>query len=290
MNRTKTFLLLAALTALLLFIGQALGGRAGLMFAFVFAAAMNLGAYWFSDKIVLRMYRAQEIGPGESPELFGMVQNLVTKAGLPMPKVYIIPEDSPNAFATGRNPQHSAVAVTQGLLRLLRRDELEGVIAHELAHIQNRDTLIMAVAATIAGALGHMAQMAMWSAMLGRGHNSDDEESPGGAIGLLAGMIIAPIAATLIQMAISRTREFVADETAARITAQPMSLGSALRKIEHWSRQAPMNHSNPATAHLFIINPLHGGGLTKLFSTHPPTAERIARLEALAMDSSRLVA
>lgn len=289
MNRTKTFMLLAALTALLLFMGQALGGRAGLVFAMVFAAAMNLGAYWFSDKIVLRMYRAQEIGPADSPELFGMVHNLVTRAGLPMPKVYIIPEDTPNAFATGRNPQRSAVAVTQGLLRLLRRDELEGVIAHELAHIKNRDTLIMAIAATIAGALGHLAQMAMWGAMLGRGHHGDDEESPGGALGMLAGMIIAPIAAMLIQMAISRTREFVADETAARITGQPMSLGGALRKIEQWAQKIPMHQTNPATAHLFIVNPLAGGGIAKLFSTHPPTSERVARLEALAMDNSRLM-
>jgi heat shock protein HtpX len=288
MNRTKTFMLLAALTALLMFMGQALGGRGGLIFAMVFAAAMNLGAYWFSDKIVLRMYRAQEIGPADSPELFGMVNHLVTRAGLPMPKVYIIPEDTPNAFATGRNPQRSAVAVTQGLLRLLKKDELEGVIAHELAHIKNRDTLIMAIAATFAGALGHMAQMAMWGAMLGRGH--DDDESPGGALGALAGMILAPIAAMMIQMAISRTREFIADETAARITAQPRSLGNALRKIEHWSKQVPIHQANPATAHLFIINPLHGGGMAKLFSTHPPTAERIARLESLAMDSSRLVA
>lgn len=284
MNRTKTLMLLAALTALLLWMGQALGGRTGVAFAFVLAAAMNLGAYWFSDKIVLRMYRAQEVGPNEAPELYGMVHNLAMRANLPMPRVFVIPEDTPNAFATGRNPQRSAVAVTEGILRMLGRDELEGVIAHELGHIKNRDTLIMAVAATIAGALGHLANMAMWGAMFG-GMRSDDEEDSGGAgmLGGLLGMIIAPIAATLIQMAISRTREFVADEAAARMTQRPMALASALRKIEAWSQRVPMMGATPATAHLFIVNPLHGGGLVKLFSTHPPTAERVARLEAMAL-------
>jgi heat shock protein HtpX len=291
LNRTKTLVLLATLTALFLFVGQAMGGGGGLLFAGIFAAAMNLGAYWFSDKIVLRMYNAQEVGPTEAPELFGMVQSLATRAGLPMPRVYVIPEDAPNAFATGRNPKHAAVAVTDGILRMLSRDELEGVIAHELGHVKNRDTLIMAVAATIAGALGHLANMAMWGMMFGGMGRRDDEEDSGiGALGGLLGMIIAPLAATLIQMAISRTREFGADEAAARMTMQPMALAGALRKIEGWSHRVPMGAATPATAHLFIINPLHGGGLVKLFSTHPPTEERIARLEALTLHSARLVA
>lgn len=292
MNRTKTLLLLASLTALFLFVGQAMGGRGGLLFAGVFAAAMNLGAYWFSDKIVLRMYNAQEVGPTEAPELFGIVQSLATRAGLPMPRVYIIPENAPNAFATGRNPQHAAVAVTEGILQMLSRDELEGVIAHELGHVKNRDTLIMAVAATIAGALGHLANMAMWGMMFGggMGRRDEDEDSGGGALGALLGMLIAPLAATLIQMAISRTREFGADEAAARMTMQPMSLANALRKLEGWSRRVPMQQATPATAHLFIVNPLHGAGLVKLFSTHPPTEERVARLEALALGRTQLVA
>jgi heat shock protein HtpX len=288
-NTTKTFLLLASLTALLLWTGHALGGQTGLVIAVVFAAAMNLGTYWFADKIVLRMYGAQEVSPADSPELYRMVHQLATRAGLPMPKLYIIPEDSPNAFATGRNPEHSAVAVTEGIVRLLRRDELAAVIAHELGHVRNRDTLIMAVAATIAGALGHLASMAMWSAMLG-GRDSDEEESGGGLLGGLLGMLIAPIAATLIQMAISRTREFHADEAAARITHDPIALANALKKIEGWSRRTPMHAATPATAHMFIINPLFGGGMLKLFSTHPPTAERVARLERLAFDNSRLAA
>ena len=289
MNRTKTLLLLASLTALFLFVGQAMGGRGGLIFAGFFAAVMNLGAYWFSDKIVLRMYNAQEVGPTEAPQLFGIVQSLATRAGLPMPRVYIIPENAPNAFATGRNPQHAAVAVTEGILQMLSRDELEGVIAHELGHVKNRDTLIMAVAATIAGALGHLANMAMWGMMLG-GRRDDEEDSGFGGLGGLLGMIIAPLAATLIQMAISRTREFGADEAAARMTMQPMSLANALRKLEGWSSRVPMEAATPATAHLFIVNPLHGAGLVKLFSTHPPTEERIARLEALALGRTQLVA
>lgn len=290
LNRTKTFVLLAFLTALFLFVGQAIGGRGGLVFAGLFAAAMNLGAYWFSDKIVLRMYQAQEVTATEAPDLFGLVQNLSTRAGLPMPRVYIIPEDAPNAFATGRNPQHAAVAVTEGILRMLSRDELEGVIAHELGHVKNRDTLIMAVAATIAGALSHLANMAMWGAMFGGMRNDDEEDSGAGMLGGLLGILIAPLAASLVQMAISRTREFVADETAARMTMQPMSLANALRKIEGWSQRVPMATATPATAHMFIINPLHGGGLVKLFSTHPPTGERVARLEAMAMNSAALMA
>jgi heat shock protein HtpX len=228
---------------------------------------------------VLRMYGAQEIGEHQSPELFAIVRDLASRAGIPMPKVYIIPEETPNAFATGRNPQHAAVAVTQGILRLLSREELSGVLAHELGHVRNRDTLIMTVAATIAGALSHLASMAMWSAFLG-GRSDDDEE--GSPLGGILGIIIAPIAAAMIQMAISRSREFMADEEGARLSGNPLALASALRKIEAWSNRLPIHSGSPATAHLFIINPFSGGGMTSLFSTHPSTQARIERLEAMA--------
>ena len=279
MNRFKTMVLLATLTALLLLVGQALGGRGGLMMALVFAGVMNFVAYWWSDKIVLRMYGAQEVGAAQAPELFALVRQLAQRAQIPMPRVYMIPEETPNAFATGRNPQNAAVAVTEGILRLLDREELAGVLAHELGHVQNRDTLIMTVAATLAGALSHLANMAMWGAMFG-GRSSDDEG--GHPLAGLLGIIIAPIAATLIQMAISRSREFLADEQGARLSGQPLALASALRKIEAWSQRIPMTTGSPATAHLFIINPFSGGGLVRLFSTHPSTEERIARLQAMA--------
>lgn len=279
MNRLKTLVLLATLTALLLFVGQALGGRGGLMIALVFAAVMNFAAYWWSDKIVLRMYGAQEIDEAQAPELFALVRRLAQRAHIPMPRVYIIPEETPNAFATGRNPHNAAVAVTEGILRMLDRDELAGVLAHELGHVRNRDTLIMTVAATLAGALSHLANMAMWGAMFGG--RSDEEEGSHPIAGLL-GIIIAPIAATLIQMAISRSREFLADEYGARLSGNPLALASALRKIEAWSQRIPITTGSPATAHLFIVNPFSGGGLVRLFSTHPSTEERIARLQAMA--------
>ncbi len=281
MNRFKTLILLATLTALLLWAGQALGGRNGLAIAMFFALVMNFASYWFSDKIVLRMYRAQEIAPGAHPWLFGAVRELALRANLPMPRVYIVPEDAPNAFATGRDPSHAAVAVTEGLLRLLPREEVEAVLAHELGHIKNRDTLVMTVAATLAGALSMLANMAMWSSMLG-GRSQDDEEGGHPLAGLL-GVLIAPIAATLIQMAISRSREFIADADAARISGNPAALASALRRIETWSARIPMQAATPATAHLMIANPFSAHGLTKLFSTHPPTAERVERLEAMAL-------
>lgn len=281
MNRLKTLVLLATLTALLLWAGQALGGRNGLVIAMFFALAMNFASYWFSDKIVLRMYRAQEITDREHPWLYGAVRNLSMGANLPMPRVYIVPEYAPNAFATGRNPANSAVAVTQGLLRLLPREEVEAVIAHELGHIKNRDTLIMTVAATLAGALSMLANMAMWSSLLG-GRSEDEEEGAHPLAGLL-GILIAPIAASLIQMAISRSREFIADADAARISGNPLALASALRRIESWSGELPMESATPATAHLMISNPLSGQGLLKLFSTHPPTGERVERLEAMAL-------
>jgi heat shock protein HtpX len=287
MNRLKTVILLAVLTALLIWAGQALGGTPGLWFALLSATLMNIGAYWFSDKIVLSMYRAEEVSPAQAPELYEIVRNLATRAGLPMPKVFIIPEEPPNAFATGRNPRKGVVAVTEGLLRILDRREVAGVIAHELAHIKHRDTLIMAIAATFAGALSMLANAAMFGSLLGGNQSSEDEDDGSPLTGLL-GVLLAPIAATLVQMSISRAREFVADEAAARYTGTPLALASALRKIQACSREIPMQAGTPATAHLFIHNPFSVEGVASLFSTHPPTEQRVARLEAMA--SGRLPA
>lgn len=280
MNRMKTFVLLSALTALLVWGGQMLGGRGGVMIAIVLALGMNFFAYWFSDKFVLRMYDAREIGPSDAPGYYAMVQRLAANAGIPMPRLYMIPEQAPNAFATGRNPQHGVVAVTAGLMEMLTEEEIAGVVAHEMGHIKHRDTLLMSVAATIVGALSQLANMAMWGAMLG-GRPSDDEDHGGGAFGAIGAMVIAMVGAPLIQMAISRAREFMADEFAARITNNPMSLASALEKIERWSARVPMEHGSPATAHLFIQNPFNAEGLAGLFRTHPPTAERIRKLREL---------
>jgi heat shock protein HtpX len=275
-NRLKTLLLLAALTALVLFIGQAIGGRGGLMMAIVFACLMNFVSYWWSDKIVLRMYHAQEVTDAEAPELYGIVRQFAERANIPMPRVYIIPEETPNAFATGRNPKHAAVAATMGLMRMLDRRELAGVIGHELSHVMNRDTLIMTVAAALAGALGYLAQFAFFF-----GGRSDDDEAPNPMVALF-GMLVALIAAPLIQMAISRSREYIADESGARLSNDPLALASALRKIDGWSKQIPIHSGSPETAHMFIINPFSGGGIANLFSTHPSTEDRVARLEALA--------
>jgi heat shock protein HtpX len=282
LHRVKTLAFLAVLTTLFLWLGQALGGKSGVLIALMLAAVMNVGLYWFSDRIVLRMYNAKEIGPFVAPEFYGTIRDLAIRAELPMPKVYVIPEAAPNAFATGRNPKHSSVAVTEGLLSMLSRDEIRSVIAHELGHIRNRDTLIMTVAATVAGALSHVANMAMWSTFLGGASHSDDEEQGHPAGGLLA-LLIAPVAATLIQMAISRAREFLADEAGARISGNPLALAGALRKLEFARNRVPMQHGSPAMAHLFIVNPFVGAALVKLFSTHPPTEERIARLEAMVL-------
>ena len=279
MNTMRTFVLLALLTALLVFIGGALGGRSGMFIAFGIALVMNFGSYWFSDKIVLRMYHAQEASP--SSELYSMVRTLATRANLPMPKVYIIPEAQPNAFATGRNPEHAAVAATEGIVRLLSREELSGVIGHELAHVKNRDILIGTIAATIAGAISMLANMAQWSMIFGGGR-SDEEEGNGGLLGGLVMIIVAPIAAMLIQMAVSRSREYIADADGARIAGNPRYLSNALRRLHTGTQQLPMA-ANPATAHIFIVNPLTGGGLMSLFSTHPPMEERIARLENLRL-------
>ncbi len=286
MNRIKSVMLLATLTALVLWAGQALGGRSGFMVALGLAGVMNLGAYWWSDKLILRMYGAEEISPAQAPDLWMMVRDLATHANLPMPRVYIIPEEAPNAFATGRSPQHAAVAVTAGLLRLLNREELEGVLAHELSHIRHRDTLIMTVAATLAGALSMIADMAMWGAIFGFGSSNEDED--GHPLAGLVGMIVAPIAASLIHMSISRSREFWADEMGARLIRNPMALARALRKLENWRHDAPMTAGSPATAHLFIVNPFAGGGFASLFSTHPPTEARVARLQEMASDDRRV--
>ncbi|TSK05847.1 MAG: zinc metalloprotease HtpX [Geobacter sp.] len=277
MNRFKTAVLLTTLTLIMVALGSAIGGRGGMYLAFFMACAMNLFSYWFSDKIVLRMYGAQEITESENPAFYGIVRRLALQGGLPMPKVYIIPSESPNAFATGRNPEHAAVAATEGILRILTPEELEGVMAHELSHVANRDILISTIAATIAGAISMLANMVQWAAIFGS--RSDDDE--GGGWGGLALAIIAPIAAMLIQLAVSRSREYLADESGARLCGRPRALANALRKLDQASHVLPMQEARPATAHMFIVNPLSGGALMRLFSTHPPMEERIARLEQM---------
>ncbi len=283
MNRFKTTLLLTLLTLLMVAMGSAIGGKSGMVFAFFMACAMNFFSYWFSDKIVLKMYGAREITEAENPAFYGMIRRLATQGNLPMPRVYVIPSDSPNAFATGRNPNHAAVAATEGILRILSTEELEGVMAHELAHVKNRDILVSTIAATFAGAISMLGNMLQWAAMFGGGR-SDDDEGAGGMIGGLAMAIIAPIAAMLIQMAVSRSREYLADESGARICGNPQALANALKKLQMGSQMIPMQQASPASAHLFIVNPLTGGSLLNLFSTHPPMEERIARLEQMAYD------
>ena len=282
MNNTfKTFILLAGLTALLLLIGQSLAGRQGLYFAFFMALVMNFVGYWFSDKIALAMSGAKEVSVSQAPDLHHMLEKLSVQAGLPKPRVYIIPQETPNAFATGRNPEHAAVAVTEGILRILKPEEMEGVLAHELAHIKNRDILISSVAAVFAGAISHLAMMAQWGAMFGMGRRDDDEGGGGGnMIGTLLLAIVAPMAAMLIQMAISRSREYVADATGARFVHAGRPLANALLKLEESNKQIPMQ-VNPAQAQMYIVNPLSGGSLMRLFSTHPPIEERVARLMAM---------
>ncbi|MCM0081232.1 zinc metalloprotease HtpX [Geomonas sp. Red32] len=286
MNRLKTTLLLSLLTMLMVLMGGAIGGKTGMVFAFIMAGAMNFFSYWFSDRIVLAMYGAKEIQEQDHPAFYGMVRRLAAKANLPMPRVYIIPTESPNAFATGRNPSHAAVAATEGILRILSLEELEGVMAHELAHVQNRDILIGTIAATFAGAISMLGSMLQWGAILGAGRH-DDEDNAGGIVGSLVMAIIAPIAAMLIQMAVSRSREYLADETGARICGHPLALARALAKLHNASQTIPMEEARPATAHLFIVSPLTGGSLMNLFSTHPPMEERIARLEAMARGNGR---
>lgn len=280
-NMLKTAVLLAVLTAMLVVLGGAIGGRQGMMMAFILALVMNFASYWFSDKIVLAMYRAQPVDERQAPGLYALVRRLATRAGIPMPRVYIIPTETPNAFATGRNPQHAAIAVTEGIMRILDDDELEGVLAHELAHVANRDVLISTIAATLAGAITYLAHMAQWGAMFGGGRHSDDEEG-GNPIAMIVLAVLAPIAAMLVQMAVSRSREFQADATGARYAGRTWGLAKALEKMEMAAHQVPM-HANPATAHLFIVNPLTGSTLMKLFSTHPPMEERIARLRSMRL-------
>ncbi|MCX7823030.1 MAG: zinc metalloprotease HtpX [Syntrophobacterales bacterium] len=282
-NQLRTFFLLGLLTVLIVLIGKAIGGSHGMVIALVIAALMNLGSYWFSDKIVLAMYGAQQVSEDEAPQLYAMVRELSQRAGLPMPKVCIIPTESPNAFATGRNPEHAVVAVTEGILRLLKPHELKGVLAHEIAHIKDRDILIGSIAATFAGAIMVLADMARWSAILG-GAKSEDEEGGGvlGIVGTIVLSILAPLAALLIQMAISRSREYLADEEGAKLSGNPEFLASALEKLAYGAERIPMEEAKPATAHMFIVNPLTGGGILQLFSTHPPIEERIRRLRSMA--------
>jgi heat shock protein HtpX len=280
MNTVKTVGLMVFMTLLLMFVGQALGGRGGMVFAFALALIMNFGSYWFSDKIVLRMYGAQPLSESEAPEIYAIVRTLVQRAGLPMPKIYIIPEETPNAFATGRNAEHAVVAVTQGIMRILSREELAGVIGHELAHIKHRDMLTGTIVATIAGAISMLAQMAQWAMLFGG--RRDDDDSGSNPIVAIVMMIVAPIAAMIVQMAISRTREYEADKGGAQISGNPSGLANALLKLERGSQIVPMEDARPATAHMFIVNPLTGGGLMNLFSTHPPIAERVKRLNDMA--------
>jgi heat shock protein HtpX len=279
-NVLKTGILLGVLTALFVLGGRAIAGEQGMIIGFVMAAVMNVFSYWFSDKIVLAMYQAQPVEESQAPGLYAIVRRLATKAQIPLPRIYIIPTDTPNAFATGRNPHHAAVAVTEGIMRILDEDELEGVLAHELSHVTNRDVLISTIAATLAGAITYLAHMAQWAAFFG-GRSRDDEEG-GNPFVMLLFAVLAPIAALLVQMAVSRSREFQADASGARLAGRSYGLAKALEKIEVASRVEPLP-ANPATAHLFIVNPLSAQSIMRLFSTHPPTEERIARLRAMRL-------
>ena len=275
MNNLKTVVLLGSLTGLLILIGGYFGGRNGVIIAFIFAMVMNFGSYWFSDKIVLRMYKASEVSEATSPQLYSIVKGLALRAGLPMPRLYVVPGNAPNAFATGRDENHAAIAVTEGILGLLHRDELEGVLSHELTHIKNKDILIGSIAATIAGAIILLASMAKWAAIFGVGRGDDDEG--GGIFGLILMAILAPVAAAMIQMAISRSREYLADEGGARISGKPYGLANALEKLSQESKTVQMK-VNPSTAHMFIVNPISGKSIANLFSTHPPVEKRVTKL------------
>jgi len=277
MNTIKTVIFMSVLTVLVVLAGNLIGRQTGMFFAFLFAVVMNFGSYWFSDKIVLKMYGAIEVDRSQSPYLFDMVERLAQKAQIPMPKLYVINDATPNAFATGRNPNHAAVAVTSGITGLLSNSELEGVIAHELAHIKNRDILIGAVASTFAGAITMLANMAQWAMIFG---GRDDEDNS--LIGSLVLIIVAPIAATMLQLAISRSREYIADASGAKISGNPLGLASALQKLSGYNSQKAVDAAGPATAHMFIVNPLRIGGITKLFSTHPPIEERVKKLQEIA--------
>ncbi|MBE3604386.1 zinc metalloprotease HtpX [bacterium] len=277
----KTTILLAALTGIIMLIGGMLGGRGGLVIAFIFAIGMNFFSYWFSDKMVLRAYHAQPLDQSNAPELYGIVSELAESAHIPMPRLYLIDSDTPNAFATGRNPRHAAVAVTRGIMRICSREELKGVIGHELSHVINRDILISSVAATLAGVVMFIGSMARWGAIFG-GFGGRDEDERGGLFGLIFMALVAPLAAAMIQLAISRTREYQADASGARLTHNPLLLANALRKLEAANERMPMPDASPSTAHLFIVNPLSAEGIQRMFSTHPPIEERIRRLEQMA--------
>ncbi|HUU50102.1 MAG TPA: zinc metalloprotease HtpX [Nitrospinota bacterium] len=280
-NTFKTGILLICLTALIMVIGRYFGGQQGMIIAFIFAMMMNFGSYWFSDKIVLKMYRAKEVTPHEEPELHSIVSVLAMKANIPKPKIYTIPSETPNAFATGRNPNHAAVAVTQGIQRILNREELEGVLAHELSHVKNRDILISSIAATLAGVIMMIASWARWAAIFGGIGRGSDDDNNGGIFGFLVVAILAPLAATLIQLAISRSREYLADSTGARIAGNPAGLANALEKLSYASKRIPME-ANPSTAHMFIVNPLSARSLMNLFSTHPPIEKRVEKLKRMS--------
>ncbi|MGB5157747.1 MAG: zinc metalloprotease HtpX [Desulfobacterales bacterium] len=283
-NNIKTVVLLAVLTAFIVWVGQIMGGTTGMVIALILAAAMNFFSYWFSDKLVLKMYKAKGVSPNEVPLVYEIVKKLTVRAGLPMPKVYLIPEESPNAFATGRDPEHAVVAVTVGLVHLMNKEELEGVIAHELAHIKNRDILIGSIAATLAGAIMLLANMARFAAFFGGRSGDDNNNGGGGIIGLILMSVIAPVAAMIIQMAISRSREFLADSTGAGFAGNSKGLSEALAKLGSYSKNLPMA-ANPSTAHMFIVNPLSGKSLIYLFSTHPPLEERIQRLGGISTEN-----
>lgn len=283
MNTVKTVLLMTLIMVMLILVGGMIGGQNGMIMAFAISLLLNFGSYWFSDKIVLAMYKAHQISESDNPRLYNMVARVASQTQLPMPKVFIIADDTPNAFATGRNPEHAAIAATEGIVRSLSDDELEGVIAHEFAHIKHRDILTGTIAATMVGAITFVARMAGWSMMFG-GSRDDRRDSNG--VGELALLIVAPIAAMLLQLAISRSREFAADAAAASFTGRPMSLATALSKLERSIDRKPMAQVTPSSAHLFIVNPLRGGGIMKLFATHPPIEERIERLQQIAMGNA----
>ena len=286
MNQAKTFFLMVLLTIIFVGLGSMIGGRNGAFIAFSVAIVMNLVSYWFCDRIVLAMYRAQEVSEGQAPELYSLVASLAQKASIPMPRVYMIENDSPNAFATGRDPSHSVVAVTTGIMRILNRDELEGVLAHEISHVKHRDILIQTVAAVMAGAITMLANWARFAAFFGGGR-SDDEGEGGNIFGVIIFSMIAAFAAMLIQLAISRSREYLADEGGAQLAGNPLSLAGALKKLQMGVARNPMNDANPSTAHMFIVNPFTARGVMALFSTHPPIEERIDRLEHMAGMSNR---
>lgn len=281
-SQIKTAMLLALLSGIIIVLGGAMGGKTGIMIALILALVMNVGSYWYSDKIVLSLYGAQEVAPHDAPLLHAMVEELAARAGIPKPRVCVIPEEAPNAFATGRNPAHGVVAVTHGIMRILSPEELKGVLAHEIGHIANRDILVQTVAGVLASVIVSIASMMQWATLFGFGRGSNDEEGGASPLAAILMAMVAPIAASLIQFAISRSREYLADATGASLSGNPLHLAGALAKLQAWSQKVPMQHGNQATGHMFIVNPFSGVSMASLFSTHPPMEERIARLRAMA--------